>query len=88
MSETRFQKLNRKLIIKKLDQVMANFPPNKATGPDSIPYALWASIMDELPKKMRIWAGRLGPILNQIVRGHQLGFIPGRDGRDSTSKSL
>jgi hypothetical protein len=32
---------------------------------------------------MRIWADRLGPILNQIVGGHQLGFIPGRDGREN-----
>jgi hypothetical protein len=31
---------------------------------------------------MRIWADRLGPILNQKVGGH-LGFIPGRDGTEN-----
>jgi hypothetical protein len=32
---------------------------------------------------MRIWANRLGPMLNSVVGGHQLGFIPGRDGREN-----
>ena len=32
---------------------------------------------------MRVWANRLGPILHSIVGGHQLGFIPGRDGREN-----
>ena len=30
---------------------------------------------------MRIWANRLGPILNQIISHHQKGFILDRDGR-------
>lgn len=32
---------------------------------------------------MRVWADRLGPALHQIIGGHQLGFIPGRDGREN-----
>ena len=32
---------------------------------------------------MRVWANRLGPILGKIIGGHQLGFIPGRDGREN-----
>ncbi len=32
---------------------------------------------------MKVWAGRLGPILNCVVGPHQLGFIPGRDGREN-----
>ena len=32
---------------------------------------------------MRIWANRLGPILHNIVEGHQLGFIPKRDGKEN-----
>ena len=32
---------------------------------------------------MRIWANLLGPILHNMVGGHQLGFIPSRDGREN-----
>ena len=32
---------------------------------------------------MRVWANRLGPILNDIIKPHQKGFIPGRDGREN-----
>ena len=32
---------------------------------------------------MKVWAEKLGKILNQVVGQHQLGFIPGRDGREN-----
>ena len=32
---------------------------------------------------LRVWAGRLGPILNEIIGEHQRGFIPRRDGHEN-----
>ena len=32
---------------------------------------------------MRVWANRLGPILNEIIRSHQKGFIPSKDDREN-----